>query len=107
MLDENLAARVRLLLAPRVDVTERRLFGGLAFLVGGSMAIAASGRGGLMVRVPPDRTVALLAERGTGPVEMRGSRMTGWIRVDADAAEDDDELARWVTIGVEQALAVT
>ena len=103
MLDEDLALRVRRLLTARDDVTEMRTFGGLAFLVGGRMAVAASGRGGLMVRVPPARTAELLTEPGTRPMEMRGRETKGWIRVDAGAAQDDDELARWVAIGVEQA----
>jgi TfoX/Sxy family transcriptional regulator of competence genes len=103
MFDEDLAARVRHLLTTRADVTEKRMFGGLAFIVAGHMAVAASGHGGLMVRVPPERTAELLAEPGTRPMEMRGTHTKGWIRVDGGAAQDDDELARWVAIGVEQA----
>jgi TfoX/Sxy family transcriptional regulator of competence genes len=103
MFDEDLAARVRHLLTTRADVTEKRMFGGLAFIVAGHMAVAASGHGGLMVRVPPEQTAALLAEPGTRPMEMRGTQTKGWIRVDGEAAQDDDELARWVAIGVEQA----
>ncbi|ROS23164.1 TfoX/Sxy family protein [Cellulomonas sp. PhB150] len=106
MFDQVLADRVRPLLASQPDVSERRMFGGLAFLVGGSMAVAVSSHGGLMVRVAPDETAELLREPGTSPMEMRGRPMKGWIRVDAGAAQDDDELARWVTLGVARADAL-
>jgi TfoX/Sxy family transcriptional regulator of competence genes len=98
--DGDLAERVRAQLAcTRVD--EKRMFGSLAFLVGGHMAVAASGQGGLMVRVAPDQTEALLSEQGAEPFEMRGRPMTGWLRVQADAVQDDDALAQWVRRGVE------
>ncbi|RHA38079.1 TfoX/Sxy family protein [Cellulomonas rhizosphaerae] len=106
MVDEALADRVRPLLAGLAEVTEKRMFGGLAFLVGGSMAVAVSSHGGLMVRVAPDETAELLREPGTRPMEMRGRPMKGWIRVDAGAAQDDDELARWVGFGVDRASAL-
>ena len=107
MFDVALADRVRPLLAGRAGVTEKRMFGGLAFLVDGSMAVAVSGHGGLMVRVAPDETAELLREPGTRPMEMRGRPTRGWIRVDAGAAQDDDELARWVALGVERASALS
>ena len=76
------------------------MFGGLAFLVGGHMAVAASGQGGLMVRCNPDRTSELLAEPGVTPFEMRGRGMKGWLRVDDAAVPDDAGLQRWVDVGV-------
>lgn len=97
--DEGLAARVRDELAGDPGVVEKRMFGGLAFLLGGHMAVAVSGAGGLMLRVPPERLDELLAEPGAGPMVMRGREMTGWMRVDADHVADDEVLARWVAIG--------
>ena len=79
------------------------MFGGLAFLVEGNMAVAASGQGGLMVRVEPEETDALLREPGAFPLEMRGRKMNGWVRVDVDA---DGDLAPWVKRGVEYARAL-
>ncbi|MDQ3434803.1 MAG: TfoX/Sxy family protein, partial [Actinomycetota bacterium] len=75
--DEDLANRIRELIAGDPDVTEKRIFGGLAFLVGGNMSVAASGQGGLMVRVDPEDTDALVAERPARPFEMRGRAMRG------------------------------
>jgi TfoX/Sxy family transcriptional regulator of competence genes len=97
--DDELADRVRALLDGDPDVTEKRMFGGLAFLTGGHMAVAASGQGGLMVRVAPDETDALLAEPGARPMEMRGRELDGWVRVDAGAVEDDAQLEAWVARG--------
>ncbi len=98
--DEDLARRVRELLGEDADVTERRMFGGLAFLAGGSLAVAASGKGGLMVRVEPAETDALLAEPGVGVFEMRGRPLDGWVRVDADALRTRPQLEAWVQRGV-------
>ncbi len=98
--DEDLADRLRVALQHRDGVEERRMFGGLAFLVGGHMAVAASGQGGLMVRCDPDRTAELLAEPGVTPFEMRGRGMKGWLRLDAAAVPDDAGLQRWVDVGV-------
>lgn len=97
--DEELAERVRAEVAGDQAMTEMRMFGGLAFLVGGHMAVAVSGQGGLMLRCDPDETEALLAERGAGPMVMRGKEMRGWLRVDADAVEDDEALRTWVQRG--------
>ena len=94
--DEDLAERIRRELAAEADITEQRMFGGLASLIGGNMAVAASGQGGLMVRVDPDATDALLAEPGAKPFEMRGRPMQGWLRVDSVG----DDLATWVERGV-------
>ncbi len=96
--DRELANRIRELTAPDKPV-EKAMFGGLAFLVGGNMAIAASGQGGIMVRTDP-ADAALLDEPGASLMEMRGREMTGWVRVTADALDDDAVLARWVAIGV-------
>jgi TfoX/Sxy family transcriptional regulator of competence genes len=101
--DEDLADRIRELLAADPAVTEQRMFGGLAFLVGGNMAVAASGRGGLMVRTDPDETDALLTEPHARPFEMRGREMRGWLRVDAEGVRSKRELAPWVRRGVEYA----
>ena len=101
--DEALAGRIRVLLDGATDITEMRMFGGLAFLAGGSLAVAASGKGGLMVRVEPEETEALLAEPGVGVVEMRGRPVDGWVRVEAGAVESDRDLAAWVQRGVRHA----
>lgn len=97
--DEDLANRIRERLGGDDGVTEMRMFGGLAFLIGGHMAVAASGKGGLMVRVDPQESDALLAEPGARPFEMRGRPMDGWLRVDAGAVEDDAALDAWVRRG--------
>ncbi len=104
--DEDLAGRVRALLAREPDVTERRMFGGLAFLVGGAMAVAAGGQGGLMVRVDPEEAEALLGGPHVGPVEMRGRPVRGWLRVGADAIRSRAELEAGVARGVAFARAV-
>ena len=98
--DEDLANLIRELIAGEAGVTEKSMFGGLAFLVGGNMAVAASGQGGLMVRVDPDETVALAAEPHAGPFEMRGRTMQGWLRVDADGLRTVEQLEPWVERGV-------
>jgi TfoX/Sxy family transcriptional regulator of competence genes len=98
--DEDLANRIRELTAGDPDVTEKRMFGGLAFLVGGNMAVAASGQGGLMVRVDPEDTEALLGRPHAHPFEMRGRAMQGWLRVDVEGLQTDRELEAWVTRGV-------
>ncbi len=105
--DEDLARRVRALLADEEDVDERRMFGGLAFLVGGSIAVAASGRGGLMVRCAPEETDALRAEPHAGPFEMRGRPLDGWVRVDTDGLRTDAELGAWVRRGLGHARSLT
>ncbi len=98
--DDVLASHVRDLVGTGPEVTEKRLFGGLAFLVRGHMAVAASGQGGLMVRCDPGETRALLAEQGARPFEMRGREMAGWLRVDADADTPAEALRPWVERGV-------
>ena len=98
--DEALAERIRTLVASEGDVTEKKMFGGLAFLVGGNMAVAASGQGGLLVRVDPAESGELVASTAAYPMEMRGREMPGWLRVDAEAVGGDDELSQWVARGV-------
>lgn len=98
--DEDLANRTRELVAGEPGVTEMRMFGGLAFLIGGQMSVAASGQGGLMVRVPPEDTEALLAKPHTRPFEMRGREMQGWLRVDLEGLRTKRQLAPWVSRGV-------
>lgn len=97
--DEDLANRIRELLADHPGVTEKKMFGGLAFLVGGNMAVAASGQGGLMVRVDPEDTDALVAKPHARPFEMRGREMQGWLRVDAEGVKTKRQLEPWVKRG--------
>ena len=98
--DEDLAARIREHVAGE-PVIEKKMFGGLAFLLGGHMAVSASGHGGLLVRCEPGQTADLLAEPGVAPMEMGGrGPMDGWLRVSADAVADEDSLERWVERGL-------
>jgi TfoX/Sxy family transcriptional regulator of competence genes len=98
--DEHLAERIRALLAGEAGLTERKMFGGLAFLIGGNMAVAASGQGGLLVRSDPAKSEALLTSKGVRPMEMGGREMQGWLRVDDDAVRTKHQLERWVRVGV-------
>ena len=97
--DEELADRIRTALGDRPDLTEQKMFGGLAFLVGGNMAIAASGQGGVLVRVDPAESDELVATTPAEPMEMRGRSMAGWLRVDAADLADDPSLRKWVELG--------
>src|SRR3712207_1477627 len=97
--DEDLAHRIRELIAGEPGVTEQRMFGGLAFLVGGNMSVAASGQGGLMVRVDPEATDDLLSAPHARPFEMRGRPMRGWLRVGADGVRTRQDLEPWVRRG--------
>jgi hypothetical protein len=94
--DEQLAERIRGLIGNDSALTEKKMFGGLAFLIGGNMAIAASGQGGVLVRVDPAASDELVATTNASVMEMRGRSMKGWLRVDP---EDDAELAAWVERG--------
>jgi TfoX/Sxy family transcriptional regulator of competence genes len=96
---EELAGRIRDLVANEPDVTEKKMFGGLAFLIGGNLAVAASGQGGLLVRVDPEKSDALVAASHARPMEMRGRQMHGWLRVDSDHVRTRRELAAWVKRG--------
>ena len=99
--DEALAGEIREALAAQdVVADERRMFGGLAFLVGGHIAVAASGKGGLMVRVDPADTDALLDKEHARPFEMRGREMQGWLRVDAEGVRTKRQLEPWVKRGM-------
>jgi TfoX/Sxy family transcriptional regulator of competence genes len=98
--DEDLANRIRELIAGDPEVSEKKMFGGLAFLVGGNMSVAASGQGGLMVRVDPEETEALLSRPHVRPFEMRGREMQGWLRVDAEGVRTKRQLEPWVNRGV-------
>jgi TfoX/Sxy family transcriptional regulator of competence genes len=97
--DEDLANRIRELLAGEKGVTEKKMFGGLAFLIGGNMSVAASGQGGLLVRVDPEETDALLEKPHVGLMEMRGRSMKGWLRVDDEGVRTKRQLEPWVKRG--------
>jgi TfoX/Sxy family transcriptional regulator of competence genes len=97
--DEELANRIRELVAREAGVTENKMFGGLAFLVGGNMAVAASGQGGILVRVDPVESDALLAKTNAHVAVMRGRPMKGWLRVDPEHLGAKRELAKWVELG--------
>jgi TfoX/Sxy family transcriptional regulator of competence genes len=101
--DEDLANLIRELLASEPGVTEKKMFGGLAFLVGGNMAVAASGQGGLMVRCDPAQTDELVSRPHAEPMVMRGREMDGWLRVDADGVQTEGDLRPWVERGVASA----
>jgi hypothetical protein len=98
--DEDLANRIRELIPSDLDVTEQRMFGGLAFLVAGNMSVAASGQGGLMVRVDPEATEGLVTKPHVRPFEMRGRPMQGWLRVDPEGIRTKRQLEPWVKRGV-------
>jgi hypothetical protein len=98
--DEDLANRIRELVGAEEGLTEKKMFGGLAFLIGGNMSVSASGQGGLLLRVDPDETDALLREPHAQPFEMRGREMQGWLRVDAEGVRTKRQLERWVARGV-------
>jgi TfoX/Sxy family transcriptional regulator of competence genes len=101
--DEELANRIRTEIQGVDNVTEVRMFGGLAFLVGGNMAVAASSQGGLLLRVEPEETDALAAEPHTDRFVMRGREMNGWLRVEPAGVDSDEDLSRWVDLGVRYA----
>jgi TfoX/Sxy family transcriptional regulator of competence genes len=101
--DEELAQRIRELLGSERGLSEKKMFGGLAFLIEGNMAIAASGQGGLLVRVDPDQSDELVATTNARPMEMRGRQMAGWLRVGAEDVDTKPELARWVELGTKYA----
>jgi TfoX/Sxy family transcriptional regulator of competence genes len=103
--DEHLADRVREIVAASGEFNERKMFGGLAFMVAGHMAVAASREGGIMLRVDPAETDALLAKPFCRPFQMRGKPIDGWLRVDADGITTKRQLERWVMRGVAYALA--
>jgi len=97
--DEELADRIRELVVSESDLTEKKMFGGLAFLIGGNMAVAASGQGGVLVRVDPAQSDTLVATTNARLMEMRGRSMQGWLRVDSEDVRTKRELAKWVALG--------
>jgi len=97
--DEELADRIRELIGGESGLTEKRMFGGLAFLIGGNMAVAASGQGGILVRVDPAQSDTLVAKTSARLMEMRGRSMQGWLRVDAADLRTKRQLAKWVGLG--------
>lgn len=98
--DDDLANRVRELVKDQDGLTEKRMFGGLAFLIDGNMAVSASSRGGLLLRVDPAETDALVSEPGARRFDMRGHAMDGWLHLDLDAVSTDRDLGQWVARGV-------
>ena len=98
--DEDLAARVRELVAREDGLTEKKMFGGLAFLINGNMSVSASGQGGLLLRVEPEETGSLLREPHAQLFEMRGRSMQGWLRVAPEGVQTKPDLERWVSRGV-------
>ena len=101
--DEELADRIRGLVGDEPGLTEQKMFGGLAFLIGGNMAIAASGQGGILVHADPDEADALAGTTDAYPMEMRGKQMRGWLRVDSEHVKAEPELRRWVEVGTSYA----
>jgi TfoX/Sxy family transcriptional regulator of competence genes len=99
--DEGVAQRIRDLVQGDLDVTEKRMFGGLAFLVNGNMSVAASGSGGLMVRLDADDAERLLDATAVTPFEMRGAPMRGWLRVSEAGYATDEQLRGWVERSVD------
>jgi TfoX/Sxy family transcriptional regulator of competence genes len=101
--DEQLADRIRELLGSETDLTEKKMFGGLAFLIGGNMAVAASGQGGVLVRVDPAQSDTLVATTNARPMEMRGRQMQGWLRVNPEDVRTKRQLTKWVGLGASYA----
>jgi TfoX/Sxy family transcriptional regulator of competence genes len=97
--DEELADRIRELIGSETGLTEQKMFGGLAFLVGGNMAISASGQGGVLVRVDPAESDRLVASTNARVMEMRGRAMAGWLRLDSEDVRTKRQLAKWVELG--------
>jgi len=101
--DAELAERVRDLVQGEPGLSEKRMFGGLAFLLHGNMAVAASSQGGLLLRVDPAESDSLVDRRHVSRMVMRGREMDGWLRIDAEVLGTDDELRRWVDVGLDYA----
>ncbi|WP_406815578.1 TfoX/Sxy family protein [Mycobacterium sp. M23085] len=98
--DEHLANRIRELLGTEPGVDEKRMFGGLAFLINGNMSVAVSGQGGLLVRVPREDTDKLAARAHVSPMVMAGREARGWLHVDAAGVQTKRQLHGWVNRGV-------
>ena len=101
--DEDIAERIRQLTSAEPDLSERKMFGGLAFLIGGNMAIAASGQGGILVRVDPEQSDALVTDTDAETAVMRGREMRGWLRVDSQHLHNEEELEKWVDLSTRYA----
>jgi TfoX/Sxy family transcriptional regulator of competence genes len=101
--DEDLANRIRELVSLEDGLSEQRMFGGLAFLINGNMSVSASGQGGLLVRIDPAQTDALVAKQHAAPFQMRGRAMQGWLRVDPEGVRTKRQLQAWVSRGVSYA----
>jgi hypothetical protein len=101
--DQELAERIRKLVAGESKLTELKMFGGIAFLIGGNMAVAASGQGGVMVRVDPHESAKLTSTTKAYEAVMRGRPMPGWLRVDIEDVHSQLELAKWVKRGTSYA----
>ena len=101
--DVELANRIREIIEGEPGLSEKRMFGGLAFLIDENMAVSASSQGGLLLRINPTLTETLVSKPHIRPFEMRGREMDGWLRVDSEVLETDDELRRWVSQGVSYA----
>jgi TfoX/Sxy family transcriptional regulator of competence genes len=99
--DEDLAGRVRELLASEPGVTEKRMFGGLAFLINGNMSVTVSRQGGLLVRLDPEKANALVDDKLVTPMVMRGRELDGWLRVDAAKVRTAKQLEQWVDRSVD------
>jgi len=97
--DEDLAERIRALVAAERGMSEKKMFGGIAFLIGGNMAIAASGQGGVLVRVDPEQSDQLVATTKASVAVMRGGPMAGWLRVATEDLRTKRQLAKWVDLG--------
>ena len=98
--DTDLADRLREMLSGQSDITEKRMFGGVAFMQAGHMVVGASSKGGLLLRVDPAQTESLMADPQAEPFEMRGRSMSGWLRIDIDGSATDSELSRWIDHGL-------
>ena len=101
--DEDLADRIRELIGADPALSEQKMFGGLAFLIAGNMAVAASGQGGILVRVDPEQSHSLIATGPAEPMDMGGRSMSGWLRVPPDHLKTKRQLAKWVAMGTDYA----
>lgn len=98
--DADLAHRIRDVVRDEPGRTEKRMFGGLAFLIHGHLAVSASSQGGLLLRCHPAETESLVDDPHVGRFQMRGREMAGWLRVDTEAVETEHDLRRWVSRGI-------
>lgn len=101
--DEDLANRIRELVADERGVSEKKMFGGLAFLINGNMSVSATGQGGLLLRVDPDDTDKLTEQKHAEPFVMRRRAMRGWLRIAPEGVKTRRDLERWVSRGVKYA----